>query len=398
MNQELLHKASALHTAGRLDEAAAIYSQLIGADPNYFEARCLLGFVYILQGRYAEAEAQLAATVDLNPRLQEAWVQLSVAVYKQGRTNEALVCLDRALGLNPGDHEALTNRAVYLLELGRYPQALASTDTALAIKPDFVTALVNRGNALSGLKRFDEAIACYEAALREDPDNLSARENMQQTLFLLGRTSRCPPGYMRRLFDQFSAKYDSYMLDTLQYRAHLHLRDLANKLFPDAKAPMAILDLGSGTGLSGDAFKDWAAGGRLDGIDLSPAMNETAKKRGIYSELILGDLEPILASPGPSYDLMLAADTMIYIGDLAPTFGGAAQRLEPGGHFLLAVEAKEGAGWEQTPDNRFVHSLAYIREEAGRQGLEFVDSLDCVLRMQSGVPVKGFAVALRRPA
>jgi predicted TPR repeat methyltransferase len=398
MNKELMRQAGALHTAGRLDEAAGIYTQLIEADPRYYEARCLLGFVYMLQGRYAEAERELGAAVSLEPRLYEGWVQLSAALYRQGRPADAVPAIDRALGMQPGDVENLTNRAVYLLELGRPAEALVTCDTALNFKPDFVIALVNRGNALAGLKRLDEAIASYEAALREDPDNPSARENLQQAQFQLGRIPRCPPSYMRRLFDSFSATYDRTMLETLQYRAHLHLRDLAKKVLPDAKPPMTILDLGSGTGLSGDAFKDLAKGGRMDGIDLSPAMNEAAAKRGIYDELILGDLEPFLASRGTSYDLMLAADTMIYLGNLAPTFVGAASRLEPGGHFLFAVERKEGEGWEQTPDNRFAHSLSYVREEAERQGLDFVDAMECVLRTQNEGPVAGLAIALRRPA
>ena len=392
-----MREASALHRAGRLDEAAAAYTKIVEDDPRAFEARCLLGFVYILQQRYPEAEAELGATVTLEPRLHEAWVQLSAALYNQGRVNDALNCLDRALGLRPGDVESLTNRAVFLLELGRAPQALASCDTALAIKPNFVTALVNRGNALAALKRHEEAVACYEAALREDPDHVSARENLQQALFQLGRTSRCPPGYMRRLFDTFSADYDRVMLEQLKYRAHLHLRALAEKVV-GGKRSLAILDLGSGTGLVGETFKDFAEGGRLDGIDLSPAMNEAARMRGVYDELILGDLEPYLAGRGQTYDLMLAADTVIYIGDLAPVFSGAAARLAPGGFLIFAAEAKEGEGWEQTPDNRFAHSLPYIREEAEQQGLEFVDSLECVLRTQNEVPVAGIAVALRRPA
>jgi len=397
MIQETMRKASALHTAGMLDEAAALYSQIIEQEPRIYEAHCLRGFIYILQRRYAEAEARLGTAVTLEPRLHEAWVQLSSATYNQGRVNEALLCVDRAIGLSPGDVEALTNRAVFLLELGRAPQALATCDTALSINPEFVIAIVNRGNALAALRRLDEAVACYNDALRLDPDNISARENLQQALFQLGRTTRCPPGYMRRLFDGFSGEYERIMLEQLRYRAHLHLRDLADKVLPSKSAPLKILDLGSGTGLVGETFKDLAQGGRLDGIDLSPAMNEEARKRGIYDELILGDLEPYLAGQGEAYDLMLAGDTVIYIGDLAPAFSGAAARLEPGGFLIFAAEAKEGEGWHQTPDQRFAHSLSYVREEAERQGLEFVDAVECVLRHQNEVPVSGIAVALRRP-
>jgi predicted TPR repeat methyltransferase len=398
MTEQLMREAKTLHESGQLDAAEKLYLQIIEAEPRHAAAQCSLGFVHMLQNRFLDAERHLSAALAVEPRIVEAWVQLSTAIYKQGRANDALNCLDRAIGLEPDSVESLTNRAVMLLELGRFPQAQVTCETALAFKPDFVPALVNRGNVFSALKRFDEALSAYNAALGEEPDNPVARENHEHALFALGRTPRCPPSYMRRLFDEFSERYDHHMLETLNYHAHLHLRDLANKVLTDRKAALRVLDLGSGTGLVGEVFKDLTQGGRLDGIDLSPKMNEEANKRGIYDELILGDLEPYLASPGRPYDLMLAADTMIYIGDLAPTFGGAAHRLDSGGYFIFAVEVKDGEGWEKTSENRFAHSLSYIEDEAKRQGLDFVESVDCILRTQDNVPISGYTVALRKPA
>ena len=398
MTEQLMQEAKTLHESGQLDEAEKIYLQVIEAEPRQFLAQCALGFVYMLQKRFAEAERHLAASVAVEPRLTEAWVQLSAALHNQGRAQDALNCHDRALGLEPDNVESLTNRAVILLDLGRVEQAQVTIDTALAFKPDFVHTLIIRGNVYAAQKNHEEALKAYNEALSGEPDNPTALENREHALFALGRTSRCPPSYMRRLFVGFTASYDQHMLETLNYRAHLHLRDLANKVLKDKITALRVLDLGSGTGLVGEAFKDHVEGGRLDGIDLSPIMNEEAKKRGIYDELILGDLEPYLASPGASYDLLLAADTLIYLGDLAPTFGGASHRLEPGGYFIFAVEAKEGEGWEKTDGNRFAHSLSYLQEEAKRQRLEFVASNDCILRTQDSVPVAGVTMALRKPA
>src|SRR6185437_10153167 len=138
------------------------------------------------------------------------------------------------------------------------------------------------------------------------------------------------------------------------------------------------------------AFSDFARGGPIDGIDLSPRMIETARTFGIYRDLILGDLETELVSPGPQYDLILAADTMIYLGDLSRCFAGVARRLDAGGNYLFAAESMAGEGWEQTPNNRFRHSEAYLRSEAARAGLEFVDIESCTLRTESSVPVGGF--------
>ena len=61
---------------------------------------------------------------------------------------------------------------------------------------------------------------------------------------------------------------------------------------------LAILDLGCGTGLAGLAFQPLAA--RLDGVDLSPAMIEKARARGIYDHLDVADLETRAGGAGPA--------------------------------------------------------------------------------------------------
>jgi len=127
-------------------------------------------------------------------------------------------------------------------------------------------------------------------------------------------------------------------------------------------------------------------------------MIEVARKRGIYDDLILGDLETVLAAPGPSYDLIVSADTMVYLGDLAPTFRGVVNRLVAGGYYLFACEAKDGTGWEQTAASRFRHSEAYLRDEAARSDLAFFARMDCTLRYEKEAPVPGFAVALQKPS
>jgi predicted TPR repeat methyltransferase len=392
---QLMQKAMRLHNDGALSEAAALYQQILRVEPRNFGAVYSLGAVCLTGGAFQDAARLFEGATLLAPDHADSWYNRARALARLGQRDEALSAFEQAIALKPDHVEAIVDRAALLLDLKRADDALLACDTALALAPDFPVALVNRGNALFALKRHDEAIESYDKALAIQADFPPALENRAHALFDLGRAERAPAMLMRRLFDSFAANYDQMMLNTLTYTGHESLRTLADAHVAQ-KRGLSILDLGCGTGLVGEAFKDLAEGGRIDGVDLSPLMIAQARKRGIYGEMFEDDLETVLAASGPDYNLILAADTMIYIGALAPVLTGAAHRLKPGGYFLFTVEAKEGEGWDLPSTHRFRHSLAYIKSEAARAGLEFVASSDIKLRNEETTPVDGFAVALKK--
>ncbi len=397
-NDSPIQRARDLQGAGRFVEAADIYQQILLADPMQFEPFYSLAMIAVQTGQLEEAQLLLNNAMKLNPGFAEGWCSRGVVLLRLRRPEEALACFDRALAIKPQFAEALSSRATAFLELGRPDGAIADFDRALAFDPSHAISWNNRGNALAQTGRFEEAIASYDKALALVPFLPQALENRDSALFQLKRASRCPPGYMRHLFDSFAPTYDQTMLQKLGYAAHRHLRTLADRVLPrEGTAPWRVLDLGCGTGLVGETFKDLAAGGRLDGIDIAPRMIDAASARAIYSELILGDLEVLLPAPGRSYNLILAADTMIYIGDLRPTFKGVARRLEHGGFYLFAVERKDGEGWEQTPLHRFAfHSESYLRGlRQVTPGWISSTSWRANCETKRSAPVPGFAVALR---
>ena len=416
--EALANRATALLEMGRFEEALAAFDQLIAVDPNHpitwnnrgntlvalqraeDAIKCYDTALSLMPG-LAEATGNRRRVLDTlrgsNSRFADAAYTKGVLLMRERRFQDAVTAFDEALEVRPGFVDALSNRATALSELRRYEEALQGFDMALAIDAEHAISWNNRANALVATKRFEEAVSSYERALQLSPTFLEARDNRMNALFELKRGKRCPPAYMRGLFDDFSSHYDETMLEKLQYRAHLHLRQLAERVLPRLTPPWRILDLGCGTGLVGEAFKDLAAGGQLAGIDIAPRMIEAARGRGIYDELILGDLETVLSMPGPTYELILAADTMIYLGDLAPAFLGVAKRLEADGFYIFAVESAADGEWQQTPANRFRHSTAYVKAEAERAGLVFVDAMECTLRFEASTPVAGLAVALQKP-
>jgi predicted TPR repeat methyltransferase len=425
----LLQDAKRLHESGRLDEAARLYRHILRQCPTHIEARYRLGMALAQAGRLEDGERMLQSATDANPNFTEGWRARGVMLMHLARRHEALACFDRMVALAPLDAEgwngrggvlaglgrreealasferaaaaapasveALCNRATMLFELQRFQEALDGFDALLKIAPELAIGWNNRGNALAKMGRFEEAASSYYRALALKPDFAEAKENRDFALFSLGRTVRSPAKYLRGLFDGFAGHYDDTMLNALSYRAHEHVRALAERVLPKTNG-WRILDLGCGTGLVATQFKDLATGGRLDGVDIAPKMIEAARVRGLYDDLILGDLETVLAEDGRFYDLILSADTLTYFGELAPVFAGIAKRLEPGGFCLFASEAKTGSGWEETKVHRFRHSEAYLREAATAAGFAVIEVASGTLRREENEPVIGFLVALRK--
>ena len=157
---------------------------------------------------------------------------------------------------------------------------------------------------------------------------------------------------------------------------------------------LAALDLGCGTGLAAEAFSDLAA--VIDGIDLSPAMIEKARARNLYRHLAVADIETALGDGDANYDLIIAADTLVYLGDLSATFEGVARRLKPHGFFLFTVEISAGPDFELGPKRRWRHSERYLRQLAGEARLDVAGLLAAAPRTEANVPVEGLAVALTK--
>jgi predicted TPR repeat methyltransferase len=394
--QTSLEEARVFYRAGKYEEAASLFREHLRADPSHFDSLHGLGMICYRTGQFERAQYFLGEALRVDPNSLECLLIRGVALMQLKRTQAALDCFARSLAVNPDFTEGHVNRATALLELGRTEEALAGFDRVVALDPGNAIGWNNRGNALVALARYEEAAICYSRALEISPDLATARDNRFLVLLQLKRVSRIADHALQALFDEAAPKYDELMLSVLQYRGHANVRELALEVLP-RRAGWRIMDLGCGTGLVGAALKDFAQGGRLDGLDLAPKMIETARARGIYDALILGDLETVLKEDGPTYDLMVSADTMIYLGDLQPTFSGVAHRLDAGGFYVFACESKDGEGWEQTQANRFRHSERYLRELATVAGLDFVAIKPGVLRYEDGVAVGGFAVALKKP-
>jgi Flp pilus assembly protein TadD len=130
-------KATALERTGRFDESAAIFEELIAAEPDHAPALNYLGYMRIERGAEVEKGLELvrrALQLDAN---NGAYVDsLGWGLYRLGRFSEASEVLERASRLLPGDSTVLEHLGDSLLALGALDRARDAYRRALAAGPE----------------------------------------------------------------------------------------------------------------------------------------------------------------------------------------------------------------------------------------------------------------------
>jgi tetratricopeptide (TPR) repeat protein len=196
---QALRDAVMLQHQGRLREAEKIYTRVLKAVPDQFDALNLLGTIKAQRGQAGEAYRLISAALKVNPQAPDAWVNLGIVLHALKRDQEALESFDKALALKPGDVDALHQRGNALLALGRAQDALNAFDAVLASIPRHPQARLDRGLAFAALERHPEAVAEFEAALTMSPANPAAHYNLGISLFSLGRYVEAVAAYDRAL-------------------------------------------------------------------------------------------------------------------------------------------------------------------------------------------------------
>src|SRR5262245_19494547 len=186
MSDAALDNALRLRRAGRLADAAEIYSRILSTNPKHFEALHALGILRYQSGRIDEAERLIGAAIAVEPRAAEAIYNRACLLVKLGRVDEALAGFGQAIAIRPGYVEALTNRGCTLMLLGRHDEAKADFDAVVLRAATLAPGWNNRGNAATKLRRYGEALESRDTALRLKPDYAEAWRNRGLVFLLLG--------------------------------------------------------------------------------------------------------------------------------------------------------------------------------------------------------------------
>lgn len=366
------------HDLGDPKSSIQAYTNALIVNPVSAAAFRNLGSAYHATGNTQMAFASYQQAIQLDPK--DALVYLKLAFFY-----EEFASMD----WNDAADHAMQCYSYYLDNVDQ-------EDTAV---------LTRLGNLQVREHRSEEAIATYTAALKSDSslanvwfnlahaqvkagDTAGASESLLKTLSLdpsitaashmlkafspseSVKVSQSDDAYIRDLFDSYSTTYDPHVKKLL-YSAPRVIRQELAKIYKgrftidpsvEETVPMnlpseqpgcttiiptitinstlEVLDLGCGTGLAGAWLKDYAK--VLVGVDLSEQMITIAKKKMLYQELSVMSISTYLQRCTRSFDLVVCADVLSYIGDLQKTFAQVVPVLRKGGHFVFTVEGLEG--------------------------------------------------------
>lgn len=282
-------------------------------------------------------------------------------------------------------------RGIHARDAGNHVEAEWHFVQAVTQDPDRALSWLGLALCQIDLQRPQDALASLRRAQELSPQSGVVTHLLDS---LSGHISaRAPDTYVSWLFNTYAEGFDLH-LARLGYQGPAMLQSLAHRAGWPADGSRSILDLGCGTGLSGLPFTPYAA--RLDGVDLSVGMLEQARRRGIYADLHHGEVHAVLHGlPAGSCDLVIAADTLIYIGDVAELFRLVAAHLKPGGSFLFTVETGQ-QGFTLAPTGRYQQSDDYLQSCA--EGLfDFADRIEGTIRIEAGrfTPARAYRLTRR---
>ena len=385
--------ANLLNQQGDQAGAEAAFGEAIARDAALADAHLALGLLLFGQRRYAEAALRLRATLALVPDHAMAALCLGQSLYVGGEFAAAAEAFARAARLTVLPDPARCNfaraQAFTVLLEGRIDQALA--DHAALAGPageDEDSLLYAAFSMLSAYGHANAAIAVGRYRLARQPD-----DPVQAYLLdaICGRPlTAAPISYLERHFDAFATTFDEKLVTILHYRVPQQLAALAAR--HRHRCP-EVLDLGCGTGLGAAPLS--ALAGQLTGIDIAEGMLVEAAKRGLYADLVKAEAVAFLAAAPGRFDLVFAADTLIYMGDLVPVFAAVAGALRPGGLFCFSIETSDGRDFALMPSGRFAHAPVYVLALAAADFV-VLDDIAQDLRLEARAPARGRLVVLER--
>ena len=345
------------------------------------------GTRYANLGQLDTAISYYEKAISIKPDYAEALYNLGFTLQKLGQLDAAVRSYKKAITIKPDYAETHNNKilsAIYFFNNGQVPDAIDTLEVLIKDNPNDALLFNMIGGCYASLGQLDKAIRHYEQALAIKPD-YSVPQHMLNAL--TGNKSTEPPKeYVKNLFDDFAERFDDSLVQKLDYKLPFLMKELILKLDPTRNKFKKVIDLGCGTGLSGKGLRDISE--NLTGIDLSRNMVAIARELEVYDHLIEGDIFDTLSTSTEKYDLFIALDVFIYVGELTKIFKTVRDCCNKNAFFIFSIETQVGVGYSLLKSARYSHSEEYVLKTASGK-FKLIESQKVSLRKERNSWIDG---------
>jgi predicted O-linked N-acetylglucosamine transferase (SPINDLY family) len=193
-----LQQGIALHRAGDLDAAAAVYREILAAAPGHADALHLLGLVAYRRGELDTGRQMIEQALAADPDNPVFLANLgNVRKDLQDRAG-AIECYQRALAIDPRQHGARNNLGTLLMADGDLDAALACFDQVIAVSPQHARAWLNLGSVHALRGELGRAAQALAQAVALQPDLAVAWGELGLAYLALGRHADAVDALRRR--------------------------------------------------------------------------------------------------------------------------------------------------------------------------------------------------------
>jgi predicted TPR repeat methyltransferase len=292
-----------------------------------------------------------------------------------------------------------------LAEAGDFAAAAELMVQALELTPSWTAGWFKLGDYSEKAGAVNEAIGAYEKVAELDGEGIFAAGLKLAVLGVVKTPDQPPSRYVEGLFDDYAARFETSLLEKLDYSVPAKLGALIAGLASEAKPFECTVDIGCGTGLLGPEIRPLTR--RLEGFDISANMLAKAGEKAIYDHLAQADLSLSTDASGlfagglalGRADLVTAADVLMYLGNLDTVCTLAVALLSSTGVFAFSVEdAGENQGFVLQPSLRYAHSKTYVEATLQAHGFEVLESTRTGIRKDGGKPLFGILFLARKAA
>jgi predicted TPR repeat methyltransferase len=383
--EELFQEAVSLHHNNEVDKACQLYQRILRVMPGSPLVNYNLGLALFELKKYCESYACYSVALRSAPEEHDLLYNFALCAKKLGKYEEAVDAYGTILEQDPEDIDSLYNLGCCLVDLGVDSKAIPLFLKVLDIACDHTSSLNNIACIYHRNGEYDEAKKYYTRLLELEPEHKIARHLLAS---VQGDKSKNPPDqYIEKIFDNYSSRYEANMVIDLEYTVPHTLKKVFHQCANPQQESLRTLDLGCGTGLCGEAFSEVCS--TLVGVDLSSSMIEKAALKNVYSSLHVDEILRYISSCNEHFDLILAADVLIYLGDLEPIFRQLREITVPGTYFCFSTEKCTDKEYILRRTGRFAHGHEYLSKVCNQTGWEVLKAEPARLRKEKFTWIEG---------